>query len=125
MATLNKIFRGKVEGGRIRLLNKGAFRSYLALFEGKPIELIIREKRYVRSDEQNKYYWGVIISILGDNFGYEKDEMHEILKKKFGIKSTSDLKSPEFKEYINKIIVWAASDLGIALPDPDSVDDGG
>ena len=36
-----------------------------------------------RSGALNQYYWKVVVSILGDELGYSKEEMHEVLKAKF------------------------------------------
>lgn len=83
-----------------------------------------------RSIEQNYYYWK-LLSIIANQIGYEKEEMHEIFKYKFlrrtreneitgelydYIKSTKKLKIPEFTEYINKIKRYVDIELQIKLP---------
>jgi hypothetical protein len=90
----------------------------------------------IRSLPQNQYYWGVIIEILSEELGFNKDEMHEILKHKFLSKtvfletkekkmkalkipkSTTNLKTVEFEEYLSDIRMWASMDLGIFIPEP-------
>lgn len=126
------IFRGKVEKGRIVLDNKDRFRPYLALHEGKRIELVLRERRAERSDQQNRYYHGVVVSLLAEHTGYTAEEMHENLKRMFlghtdehglmRVGSTAKLKTQEFQDYIAKIVRWAAIDLSLVIPDPRSVD---
>ena len=84
-----------------------------------------------RSLEQNKYYWGVIVMILGNELGYCKDMMHEALTRKFlsheekgltFVKSTSELSTKEMNDYIEQIKQWAIDFCGIVLPEPDEVE---
>jgi hypothetical protein len=116
------VFRGMVKDGKIILDNQAGFSSYRAKFEGQRIEVILRARNVSRSDQQNKYYHGVVVSMIADHLGYEKEEMHELLKKQFKVESTARLKTAEFKEYVDDIVRWAASDLGIPIPDPHEID---
>ena len=99
------------------------------------IEVVIRQPKSLRSLQQNRYYWGVIVEILSQHTGYEPEEVHEMLKSKFLLRfarineenipytlSTTKLSTKEFKEYIEKIQMWAAEELGIILPDPQEID---
>jgi hypothetical protein len=90
-----------------------------------------KTKATVRSEQQNRYYWGVVVDLLSLSTGYTPDEMHEALKMKFlmvhrenlpdTVKSTARLTKDEFCEYIDNIQKWAARDMGVVIPDPDSV----
>ncbi len=84
-----------------------------------------------RSNNQNSYYWGVVIDLLAQETGNESSDIHEALKIKFLLKridifgnkiasvgSTADLTSLEFDGYIEKIRVWAAEFLKIIIPLP-------
>ncbi len=87
-----------------------------------------RLDRSERSKKQNSYYWGVMVTILSDEWGYTKDEVHDILKAKFlcekqigkpdKIKSTTKLDTKEMVDYQDQIKIWAASEWGIYIPDP-------
>jgi hypothetical protein len=126
------IFRGIVSKSKIRLDNPGRFMEYLATFEGKRIEFVLRERRAERSNQQNAYYWSVVVAMLADHTGYSNDEMHENLKRMFlgqidehglmRVGSTAKLKTDEFQGYIAKIVRWAAMDLSFVIPDPKQVD---
>jgi|TARA_R110000744_G_scaffold372683_2_gene484453 hypothetical protein len=87
-----------------------------------------------RSGALNQYYWKVVVSILGDELGYSKEEMHEVLKAKFLYKkemiglewvkisrSTTDLGNKEFIDYIDKIKIFASMELSIYIPDPNEI----
>ena len=93
------------------------------------------KRAFPRSNPENRYYWGVIVSILSDELGYSTWEMHEILKAKFlrhiafvktkdGVEeveisgSTAHLSTSEFEKYLENIRIWASSDLEISIPLP-------
>jgi hypothetical protein len=121
------IFTGMVDNGGLRFDRKSVVDNYMCTLIGQRVEVIIRKPRTKRSDVQNSYYWGVVIELLSKELGYDKDEMHEILKYKFlqsnamgmpYIKSTTKLSTGEFEEYLSKIKQWAAEFLHIVIPDP-------
>lgn len=132
-----KSFDGRVSNSKLILkYGENALRESLPAYEGKEIVLTIEPKRKRRSDNQNRYYWAVIVKMLGDYFGYEGDEMHEALKMKFlvisggegrpdTIKGTSKLTTIEFNEYIDKVIRWASQEFGVVIPDPNQWQDVG
>ena len=87
-----------------------------------------------RSNEQNAYYWGMIVDILSKEFGYTPEEIHEILKFKFlsknydfkgqymtGTESTATLSTSEMEDYHRKIREWASRDFNIYIPEPNCV----
>lgn len=127
-------FPGEVKQGNLVLDNRAKFQHFVKGFEGKKIEVILRKRKKQRSDPQNRYYWGVVIDILGKTFGYEPEEMHEALKFKFlqidssiqpglvSVQSTAKLSTAEFMDYIANIQRWAAQEFKIYLPDPNEVD---
>jgi hypothetical protein len=81
------------------------------LYTGRVIE-----KKSARSLDQNSLYWELVTG-LGNQIGYEKDEMHYLLGFKFlsyekngetFIKSTTKLNTAEFSEYFAKCERFAA-----------------
>lgn len=97
-------------------------------------EFTAKEAR-IRSTPENKYYWGVCVQILSDELGYHRNEIHEILKGMFlsevkflktkeGIeeiripKSTAELTTIGFENYLSDIRQWSSAELGIWLPEP-------
>lgn len=88
-----------------------------------------------RSQNQNRYYWGCVVQILSEELGYERDEVHEMLKYKFltsklpvetsktrinlgFVKSTTELDTKEFEEFLSSVRVWASRELGIYIQEP-------
>ena len=84
-------------------------------------DIIIMDKESARSHDQNSLLWGVIYKGLSDVTGYTIEELHDILRLKFDLKtddgkllSTATLTKSEFNDYIDKIINWSRS-LGIQI----------
>ncbi|MCE5335161.1 MAG: hypothetical protein LLG06_11320 [Desulfobacteraceae bacterium] len=106
---------------------------HLSTLEGKQVEIVVRKRKSQRSQDQNRYYWGVVVEILAKHFGYEPEEMHEALKFKFlrthagdlpTVKSTAKLNTGEFTEYVDRVIRWAAAEHGCYVPGPNEVEYG-
>jgi hypothetical protein len=128
------VFRGKIERGNVVLDDPYHYSTYKTTLEGKQISLSLKRWRENRSDQSNRYYWGVIIDILSKHCGYTPDEMHFALKQKFlsdhgyddkglmKIGSTAALTTDEFIDYTNRIVIWAAQDLKVYIPDPGHIE---
>jgi hypothetical protein len=114
-------------------LPKTKFRKEVArLFGGESIEIIIHKKKKHRSVQQNRYYW-LIVTMLSDHTGFTKDELHAILKSKFlrtekaseqsgliyeYIKSTTELTTVEYMDYLESVRQFAVEEFDIQLPEP-------
>ncbi len=102
---------------------------------GTHLEVIIRKWREKRTNEQNAYYWGVVVPTLADFFGHDNPEdMHEDLKLKFNpVESkvepgkiiggtTTKLSTEEFfgpeTSYVERICRWASMEYGVYIPPP-------
>lgn len=126
------IFKGQIDKGRIKTETPEKFAVYLAKLEGRRVEIVVRKQKSQRSIDQNSYYWGVVVEILRDRFGYEAEEMHEALKFKFlrthegealeTVKSTTKLNTAEFEDFLERIRRWAAQEYNCFIPLPNEVD---
>lgn len=102
------------------------------LHPDKTWTVTIEEKSITRSTQQNALMWKWY-TIMGDHFGYTKDEMHEELAARFlGIverktigghqikepRSTTSLTTKEMGEYLDMIHALALQQ-GITLPQPE------
>tara|TARA_R100000655_G_scaffold17342_2_gene37113 strand:+ start:800 stop:1177 length:378 start_codon:yes stop_codon:yes gene_type:complete len=119
---------GKIQNLKINFLDEERFVEDLVKLEGKDIVFTLIENKDFRTNEQNKLWWKYM-QIMGDELGYTKDEFHDICKLKFlkrervedGIKveylkSTAQLTKKEFKDLVDKLIIWAAKNFSINLP---------
>jgi len=129
---------GYIKAGRLFIRDRREFdRAIAKLRDGWEVEIGIKRRRATRSQQQNAYYWGVIVRILSAHTGYTDDEIHDVLKAKFLPKhlaltdgngeikgefvlggSTRTLKTDAFAKYCDDIKMWAADDLGVYIPDP-------
>lgn len=107
-------------------------RELKRMFSGRSVEIIIREKKKHRSAQQNRYYW-LIVSMLSDHTGFTREELHAILKKRFlstekvfedtgavyeYIRSTTELSTVEYEEYLESVRRFAAEDFDMVIPLP-------
>lgn len=110
------------------------FKAFLSKFAGKRIRLRIEEDRPVRSRNANAYWWGVVIPCIADALGYlpyENDAVHDaVVRQIVGLRpgadprlqirqSTHDMDRDDFGVLIESTVIWAATELGIVIPDPD------
>lgn len=112
--------------------DKEAVKAYVdKLPQGKRFDISIKLHREKRTIDQNRllFLW---IGCVSHETGYFKDEVHEIFKKKFlgtetfeiwgekveRIKSTTSLDTKQFSQYLERIQQFAATEMGIILPDP-------
>ena len=102
----------------------------LALNAKKPWEVTVKKKVKQRTLNQNNLYWQWV-TIIGNQLGYFKDDMHELLKDDhmlpkiviFGgeerqVRSIKNLSTKEMSEYMDKVSLWANAEMGIFLPMP-------
>ena len=71
-----------------------------------------------RSRKQNRYYFKCIVLLLGNELGYHKYEMHELLTNRFIAERSKELNTKEFNQYCEQIRIWSLQDLGIRIPLP-------
>jgi len=91
------------------------------LYEEKSYIVTVKEYKKSRSLEQNAYYW-VVVGIISDYTGYDKDGLHEAFKRNFigkdegkdmfgnyycKPKSTTELNTKQFGEYLDKVMLYA------------------
>jgi len=121
-------FIADVVNGKAILRDPEAYRKYIENFKGSPVQIVISKVRRDRSGNQNRYYHGVVIKLLCDYSGDDPDSMHDTMRMMFlkvptalgfeTIRSTKDLSTVEFEEYLEKIRVWAAVNLSVYIPLP-------
>lgn len=102
----------------------------LAKWNGKEVRIDIKLHKPTRSNNQNEYYWKIVIGLISEQTGYTPDEVHEILKQEFigkplnvgektyNIATTTNQTTVEFEQYLSKIRQWASITLGVYIPLP-------
>ena len=131
-------FDGNVSAeGKLKIYDQELFVEHIKRFSGKGVRLTL-EAGNKRSNQQNKYYWGVCINMIHEHTGQDEDDIHEFLKGKFNAvefeiprkdtgevidhatigRTTTRMSTIEFNEYVEKIQMWASEFLNIVIPDP-------
>jgi len=109
----------------------------LTIFKGENVQLTVGKVKGLRTEQQMRYYWGVVVKLIADYTGNDTETIHEFLKDKFAPRKvitikeeartvagcTHDLfKENFFEDYVDHIRVWAAHTLQLVIPDPHQVD---
>lgn len=129
------VHTGRVtDDGDLVLHDHARFVRALAPHRGKSVEVVVRRLRVRRTSRQNRWYWGCVLALIGEFCGYTADEAHAAMKWLFlrrpadvvgapdTVRSTADLTTVEFAEYCEQVRRWAATELGLNIPDPHEVD---
>lgn len=110
------------------------FEAELRLHKGETARVVVvpydakKEEEEIRSKAQNRYYH-LLLDIICDHTGDEHLEMHEqlkiqllgrpyVLKDKeiIVVKSTKELTTKEFGDYLEKVFKFASEEYGLVLP---------
>lgn len=114
--------------------HKMVIAAFLSKCQGQVKVTFARAKK-VRSKPSNSFYWAVPVAMIADETGHDAEEIHEMLKELFlgrrfitvaGVeheipKSTAGLTQAEFTVYLDKVIGFAATELGMAIPGPNEI----
>src|SRR4051812_6764299 len=82
---MNPIFTGSVENGRLKVQDKPRFDNYLNGLHG-PVQIRIEKETRRRSNNQNRYYWAVVVGEIAKHTGHDPEQVHELLKYQFSPK---------------------------------------
>lgn len=113
-------------------------------FKDKQDVYIVVKKRFKKRSQgaagedsnQNGYYWGVVIPLLSEYFGYLPWEMHEALRPLFWSEphekdphvrrpiSSTDVNNVAWEQTMEQIRIWALTEHEIKIPLPNEVDSG-
>lgn len=135
MVRISQTFYGRVEDHKLTLGNLQAFKAYMSQFNGQRVQLNVDRYKDTRSEQQNRYYWGVVIEIFADYFGMSPQETHEALKweklrkeikdragnARITIGSTATMKTDEFEKYMADLRRWGAEEFQLNIPEPNEI----
>lgn len=126
---------GKVVGGKFVPSDAATFKKAFWAHEGKSVDITVKRHRDNRSTNQNNYYFGVVVAMIGDAIGETDIEaVHDMLKlehnyylAKVGSRqirvpmSTADLTTEDFEAYLERVRRWASEYLSLYIPLPGEV----
>jgi hypothetical protein len=130
--------RGLMRQGRLRITQANVFAAQLQQLRDGVVEIAVARKRATRSQQANRYWWGVCVAAVADHTGYTPNEIHALAKQLFLPKriaiadghgeirdevvigaSTTRLTTLEFSEFIEAFRQWAADTLDVYIPPAD------
>ncbi len=122
-----KIYLTKEDG---KIYATKSIKNELETMKDGSYVITIDKQKKARSNLQNSYYWWLVLPLLSESTWYTEEEIHELMKKQFlskrkkvlwkfinKAKSTTELSTEEFNEYIEKIRVFA-SKFSVYIPLP-------
>lgn len=117
--------------GKLVLDAPAAFAGAMRDMKRGRVTIRVAIDRAGRSAQANRYYWGVVLRHISEHTGFEVDELHEYFKQTYNPVqvrighdetvvggSTRHLNTQQFHDYVERIRRFAATELGITLPDP-------
>ena len=128
---MNPIFKGKVTKGKFQPFNPDKFKTHVASFEGKFVDVTIKGQTKKRSNNQNAYMWAVVYKLIADDTGYSTDDIHDLMRQKFWFRmvgdekcarSTQKMKKSDMEEYLSNIRQWASVNINCYIPLPNEVE---
>lgn len=132
-------YPGRIIDGQLKITDRKDFDSEIKSQKNCYVKVTIQKMKRTRSNEQNRYWWGVVIAYLKRGFldlghDLEPSEVHNFVKHKFcryelvneetgeiieTVKGTSKMTTTEMMTLISDIQEWAAIFMNINIPDPD------
>ena len=127
----------KLDNGNLHLVNKQEMLKFASSLNCKEFTFTLEKKRSKRSNQQNKYYWCVVVPLVKQGLtelGHliDLERTHEFIKGEFNYKeivnektgevkrlpnSTTQLTKTEFSDMIERVKIWSAEWCGIYIPD--------
>lgn len=125
---------GEVKGGKLVHDNIPRVMAVLRPLEGLRVRYLIeripKQARY-RTSPQNRYYWGVVLAMFAEFTGHTDKEIHAWMKSEFLTydepfrdkvlhitRSTADLSTVEFEEYLSDCRMFMSLEYGCTVPLP-------
>ena len=120
-------------GATLRLTNAKKFGEYLRSMVGRKLIVSVKQKRAIRSENQNRFYHGIWLPIIADELGYlDPEEVCRSLKvhlgyckivddkitkkQRYEVESTSDMNKAEMSDFLRKVEMFVGSEFNITLP---------
>jgi hypothetical protein len=133
---MTPLFDGTIKEGKLFVDKPESFKQHLLALNGKRVQVTVEKIKHKRTNNQNQYYWGVVVKLIAQHTGHDPEQVHEALKEMFSPKwympesqgtmvgvptSTTRLDTLGFVEYTEKCRMWASEFLGLNVPLPGEV----
>jgi hypothetical protein len=120
-------FSAEVRDGKALWYDPRRVAEFIRTLEGSRVTINIEPWQERHSDNQQRFYRGVVLPTISEHTGYEPSEVHAILGGLFlmvekngrnFVQSTSTLSKEAFSGFLDQVIRWAAIELQCVIEDP-------
>ena len=132
---MDKIWTAHKVDGKLKIHDQRGFLELVRHLPDTGLELIVRKEKNKRSRDQREYYWAVIVKIIAEWMGEEKDNVNEILKRMFNPKPAKDLSgnsimvgrsiekesAKDVERIYEEIRIYFLTEHGVNIPLPNEV----
>ena len=130
---ITPIFKFSKTNGEIHWKNRQQIINYQRSLSDGNYEITIKEEEKRVSVQQHRYYRGVVVPIIAEEYGeYNLEETHQFLASMFlqythengtvFVRSTTSLSTKEMTDYVEKCRHFASTELETYIPDPNEVE---
>lgn len=77
---------------------------------------MIMEQSKEKNFQIRQYYFGTVLGLIEDLTGQDKDDLHDLFKKRYGVKSTENLCDEDLLEFAYKVRAWSEKELDMRVP---------
>lgn len=109
------------------------FARFLKTLRNRDVEIVVKKKTVQRSLDQNAYLHAVPFPLLAEHFGMTISEVkYSLMGEKWGWRkdpisgreipikpSTSDMTVEECTQFIEWLLIWAATEHDVYIPSPE------
>lgn len=126
----------RFEGGKPILDNPEGFKTEVSGLEGKRGYVSVHLGARMKSNEQNRYYRGVVVQRFAEYWGCTNEEAHQALSfehlkqdsevpgmpKRIRSTRLSEWTTGEWEDYMAHLRFWALTEHGLYIEEPNEVD---
>jgi len=118
------LHEGRIKGGKLHLFDRQRFDKEIdGLGDNRRVAVATVPRDKIRTLDQNAYYHGVVLQIIGDYIGETVEATKELfawlITQRRGAlppKSTADMSIKEFSKLINEVVLFAWEWFEIYVP---------
>lgn len=124
-------FKGLINQGKLAIADKSTFNSYIANLRDGEIIISVEKPKKIRSLNQNRYGYGIVLKQLSEFTGYDQSEIKVAAKKALGfvtriemgskvyesVRSSATFSTVEWEQYMTLLRKWG-DEAGIYIPEP-------
>jgi hypothetical protein len=122
------VYNGYAAKGKFYPDNKISWDKAFYPHDNRRVSITIARERKKRSDKENRYYHGVVISSIVEHTGQSPESVHDAMRMMFlkvkydngmeSIQSTTKLSTVDMEMYLSNIRQWASEFLSLYIPLP-------